>query len=144
MHKSFLLLILGLVGFSIQSQTISKDFRSKLIEVKKDTIQLDSVAINSQRFKIFNVAKKRISDSEFKIDFSKATLIINAKKYKTITVEYFRFPEFITKTYSPFDENLIIKSTTNNGTLYSLTTKKKLQKLNLLKVYKLKVLSQEV
>ena len=125
MHKSFLLLILGLVGFSIQSQTISKDFRSKLIEVKKDTIQLDSVAINSQRFKIFNVAKKRISDSEFKIDFSKATLIINAKKYKTITVEYFRFPEFITKTYSPFDENLIIKSTTNNGTLYSLTTNKK-------------------
>ena len=125
MHKSFLLLILCFVGFSIQSQTISKDFRSKLIEVKKDTIQLDSVAINSQRFKVFNVVKKQVPTSEFKIDFSTATLIINAKKYKTITVEYFRFPDFITKTYSPFDENLIIKSTTNNGTLYSLTTNKK-------------------
>ncbi|MDD7915823.1 hypothetical protein [Polaribacter ponticola] len=59
------------------------------------------------------------------MDFIEATLIIDSKKYSKITVEYFRFPDFITKTYTPFDDKLIIKKTTNEGTLYSLTTNKK-------------------
>ena len=88
MHKNTLFLILLFVGYSIQSQIISKDFRSKIIEVKKDTIQLDSVAINSQEFKIFDISKKRISSTEFKVDFSKAVLIIDSNKYKNITIEY--------------------------------------------------------
>ena len=125
MHKNTLFLILLFVGYSIQSQIISKDFRSKIIEVKKDTIQLDSVAINSQEFKIFDISKKRISSTEFKVDFSKAVLIIDSNKYKNITIEYFRFPDFITKIYTPFNENLIINNNTNNGVLYSLTTNKK-------------------
>ena len=131
MDKSILFIILVLVGFSIQSQTVSKNFRSKVIEVKKDTIHLDSVAINSQQFKIFDISKKRIPTSEFKVNFNKATLIINAKKYKKITVEYFRFPYFVTKIYTPFDEKLIITDKINDGVLYSLTTNKKASEIKL-------------
>jgi len=131
MQKQILFLLLVLVGFSIQSQTISKDFRSKIIEVTKDSIQLDSFAINSQRFKVFDISKKRISSAAFKVDFSKALLIINSKKYQTITVEYFRLPDFITKVYTPFDEKLILKNEANNGVLYSLTTNKKAVEVNL-------------
>jgi len=131
MQKQILFLLLVLVGFSIQSQTISKDFRSKIIEVTKDSIQLDSFAINSQRFKVFDISKKRISSAAFKVDFSKALLIINSKKYQTITVEYFRLPDFITKLYTPFDEKLILKNEANNGVLYSLTTNKKAVEVNL-------------
>lgn len=125
MPQRILFFLLFLVGLSIQSQTISTDFRKKTIEVKNDTIQLDSVAINPHEFKILDLSKKEILASEFKVDFSKAILIINSKKYKKITVEYFRIPDFVTKIYTPFDEKLIIKSNTNQGKLYSLTTNKK-------------------
>ena len=131
MLQKYLLFVLFFVGFSVQAQKISSDFRKKIIEVQKDTIQLDSVALNPQRFKILNVLKKKILASEYTIDFSKAILIINSKKYSKIAVEYFRIPEFITKVYTPFDEKLILQNTPNNGTLYSLTTNKKASEVKL-------------
>jgi hypothetical protein len=131
MEKKILFLLLVLVGFSIQSQTISKDFRSRIIKVTKDTIQLDSFAINSHRFKIFDISKNRISASDFKVDYSKAMLIINSKKYQKITVEYFKLPNFVTKVYTPFDDKLILKNKANNAVLYSLTTNKKVSEINL-------------
>lgn len=121
-----------IVGFSIQSQTISTEFRKKEYEVKKDTIQLDSVALNPEKFKIFTSEQKLILKSEYKIDFSKALLIINSKKFKQITVEYFRLPEFITKIYSPFDEKLILQNNSSQGTLYSLTTNRRKSDVKLL------------
>ena len=131
MHKYLLLLLFLFIGFSIQSQTISKDFRIKNFTVKKDTIQLDSVAINPQKFKVLDSSLKLIPNSEFKIDFSNAILIIDAKKYKEITVRYFRLPDFVTKVYSPFNDNLILPNNTNSGKLYSLTTNKKASEIKL-------------
>ncbi|MBL4605113.1 MAG: hypothetical protein JKY02_05490, partial [Flavobacteriaceae bacterium] len=69
--------------------------------------------------------------SEYLMIYNDATLIINSKKYQEITVEYFRFPDFITKTYSPFDKNLIVPNNSNTGKLYSLTTNKKATELKL-------------
>ena len=119
------------VGYAIQSQTISTDFRKRNIDIKKDTIQIDSVAINPQKFKILDSLKNDIPALEYQIDFSNAVLIINSKKYSNITIEYFRIPDFITKIYSPFDEKLILQSNSNQGQLYSLTTNKKAADLKL-------------
>ena len=131
MFKKFLFFGLLFVGYAIQSQTISTDFRKRNIDVKKDTIQIDSVAINPQKFKILDSLKNDIPALEYQIDFSNAVLIINSKKYSKITVEYFRIPDFITKIYSPFDEKLILQSNSNQGQLYSLTTNKKAADLKL-------------
>ena len=125
MLQKFLFIVLVFIGLSIQSQTISSDFRKKVLEVKKDTILLDSVALNPQKFKVLNLDKKVIPLTAYQVDFSKAILIINSKKHKQITVEYFRIPDFVTKIYTPFNEKLIIKSNTNQGKLYSFTTNKK-------------------
>ena len=130
MLKKLLFIFVCFIGFSFQAQIISKDFRKKTIEVKKDTIQLDSVAINPEKFKILDHLKNKIPSTDFKVDFSKARLIINSKKYQKIIVEYFRIPDFITKVYTPFNENLIQKST-NNPQLYSLTTNKKKSEIKL-------------
>ena len=119
------------IGFSIQSQTITTDFRSQKVFLKKDTIKFDSVAINPLKFKVLNKVLKPIDPSKYKIDFNNATLVINAKAYPEINLEYFRFPNFITKTYTPYNQNLILPNGTNTGKLYSLTTNKKMSEVQL-------------
>jgi len=123
--------LLLFIGFSIQSQTITTDFRSQKIFLKKDTIKFDSVAINPLNFKVLNRVLKTINPSKYKIDFNNAALIIDAIAYPEITLEYFRFPNFITKTYTPYDQNLILPNDTNTGKLYSLTTNKKMSEVQL-------------
>jgi len=125
MFQKILFFAVFVIGFSIQSQTISSDFRAKTFELKKDSLLLDSVAINPQKFLVLDSLKKPIPTNEYLVDFSNALLVINSKKYPVITVSYFRIPDFITKIYTPFDENRILPNINNDGVLYSLTTNKK-------------------
>jgi len=131
MIKKIFFIIFVFIGFSICAQTGSTDFRSKYFTLVKDTIQIDSVSINSQLFKILTQNKTLIPSSEYQVDFVKAQLIINAKKYQFITVEYFRFPDFITKIYQKYDDKIIVPNTNNTQQLYSLTTNKNEQKKEL-------------
>jgi len=68
---------------TICAQKKSTEFRSKEFKVVNDTIQIDTLSINPQYFKVFNPSKKLINNSEYQIDFSKATLIISKKKHPT-------------------------------------------------------------
>lgn len=129
--KIFLLFFLCFVGFTIQSQTISSDFRSKKYLITKDTLKFDSVAINPQKFKVLNSTLNPIKTSEYKVDFNNALLIISAKKYSEITLEYFRFPEFLTKVYSSLNDSIILPNGNYNGKLYSLTTNKESSEIQL-------------
>ena len=138
MFKKNLLFLLLFIGFSIQSQTITTDFRSQKLFIKKDTIKFDSVPINPLKFKVSNKELKRIDPSKYIIDFNNATLLINAAAYPEINLEYFRFPNFITKTYTPYDQNLILPNGTNTGKLYSLTTNKKISEVQLFEGLKTK------
>ncbi len=130
MIRNLLCLFLFLCTITICAQKKSTEFRSKKIEVVNDTIQLDSLSISNYKFKVFSSSKKIIPFEEYKIDFSNAQLIINKKKHSQITVEYYRYPDFITKTYSPLDPNLIVPNTNTVGKLYSATTNKKKNDIN--------------
>ena len=130
MTKKGWFLILFFVGFYANSQNTSSDFRSKKFIVSKDTIRFDSVPINPQSFKVF-AGKKILYPTEYEIFYNEALLVINAEKYQEITIEYFWFPAFITKTYSPFDKKFIVPNNSNTGQLYSLTTNKKATELKL-------------
>ncbi len=110
------------LGLTANAQVRSNQFRSKKFVLVKDTIQIDTVNINSQKFKVFDSNNKIILPSSYKINFIKAQLIINAKKHPSITVEYFLFPDFVTKNYKKFDKNIIVPNTKNTQKLYSLTT----------------------
>ena len=131
MIKKIFFIIFVCIGFSTYGQIGSSDFRTKNYTLVKDTIQIDSVSINSQLFKVLSQNKIVIPSSEYQIDFAKAQLIINAKKYPFITVEYFRFPDFITKVYQKYDDKIIVPNTNNTQQLYSLTTNKNQQKKEL-------------
>ncbi len=89
------------IGFSIQSQTITTDFRSQKVFLKKDTIKFDSVAINPLNFKVLNKLLKPIDPSKYKIDFNNATLVIDAIAYPEITLEYFQVPKFHNQNIHP-------------------------------------------
>lgn len=131
MIKKGIFIFFLLLGVSISAQNASKDFRSKKILVVKDTIQIDSVSINPLKFKILDAQLRTVPYSEYQVNYSEAYLIIDAKKYPEITIEYYRFPDFLTKTYSPFDKKFIVPNTSNTGRLYSLTTNKKPSDLRL-------------
>ncbi|MDB9927711.1 hypothetical protein OAD34_03960 [Flavobacteriaceae bacterium] len=130
MTKKGWFLILFFIGFYANSQSTSSDFRTKKFMVSKDTIKFDSVPINPQNFKVL-AGQKILYPTEYEIFYNEALLIISAEKYQEITIEYFRFPAFIIKTYSPFDKKFIVPNNSNTGQLYSLTTNKKATELKL-------------
>ncbi len=130
MIKKFLFFICLLFGLFANAQILSKEFRTKKITLTKDSIQFDSVNINSQRFKVLDSKNQTIKPINYTIDFQKALLVIDSKQHQSITIQYYVFPDFVTKTYQLYDDKIIVPNTNNIKQLYSLTTnKKKIQKV---------------
>ena len=122
--KKVVCILLLLLAFSSFAQTKTRNLKTINVQIVSDTIKIDSVSINPINFKVF-VNDKLIDSLEYKVDFAKALLIINSKKYEQITIQYQAFPEFLTKTYRVFDENIIVPKRTSNSKLYSANSKKK-------------------
>lgn len=131
MIKKGLICFFLCLGAFTYAQNTSTDFRSTKVLVVSDTIQIDSVSINPLKFKVLDRQLRLIPYSEYQVNYSEAYLIIDSKKYPEITIQYYRFPDFLTRTYSPFDKKYIVPSTTSTGRLYSLTTNKKPSDLRL-------------
>ena len=125
MIKKIVFFIFLLTGLITNAQIKSKEFRTKTFTLVKDSVHFDTVNINSQRFKVFNDKNQLITTKEYQVNFIKAILIINSKKYSKIKIEYFVFPDFVTKVYKKFDKALIVPNTENTKKLYSLTTNEK-------------------
>ncbi len=118
--KRFVLILICLSGIISHGQSTSRNFRTKIIEVKNDSVRIDSGSINPYNFKVFNQGKQLIDTTNYKIDFAKALLTIDHVEYPIITVEYYVFPEFLTNKYAIFNRNLIVPKKTNVSKLYSL------------------------
>ncbi len=96
---------------------------SKLQEIRlvKDTVSLEQISISPFHFKILDVDKKLIPKGEYQMDFAKAELIINSKKYGSIYVFYDLLPDFLTKSYQKFDTKLIVPDDSDLTKAYRLT-----------------------
>ncbi len=112
-------------GFSVYGQKDTVRFKSKTMLVVSDTIQIDSISISPYNFKVFSDLKQEIDTTEYVVNFAKAELILDPTKYHEITVEYNALPEYLTKTYSVFDEKLIVPYTTDLSRMYSARSRKK-------------------
>ncbi len=123
--KKVLFLGVLLFGLFAHAQIDSKNFRTKKLTLKKDSVLLDSVSINPHHFKIFAAKITPLDSTEYSIDFAKSLLIINHQKYPEIEVEYYAYPEFLTKTYFKFDKKIIIENPTKDSPLYSFNSTKK-------------------
>lgn len=119
LKNSFLWILL--FGFSsFFAQEIETPYKNKKIPFSKDTISVDNVSINKSFFKLLDKNGIEIDTSFYKIDFLKAKLIFknNYTVTDSISVRYLNFPEFLTKTYSIYDDSKVVPN--EAGTLYTI------------------------
>ena len=109
------------VGFCGFSQNLNANYRTKKVAVK-DTIVIDSVSINRNFFSIKDAYGNVIDSTYYSVDFSKGILqFLKPVEADSITINYLKFPEFLTRTYKQLDENIIVESTENTQKLYQLS-----------------------
>ena len=123
--KKVLFLGVILFGLFAHAQIDSKNFRTKKLNLVRDSVFIDSVSINPFHFKVFSDTKKVIDSTEYTIDFARSLLVIKSQKHPIIVVEYYAYPKFLTKTYFILDKKLIIENPTTSSPLYSFNSVKK-------------------
>ncbi|MFC4741023.1 hypothetical protein ACFO3U_13555 [Flavobacterium ponti] len=96
----------------ILAQETQTPYKSKKIVATKDTISLEKVSINKAFFKVLDKNGIEIDSSTYKVDFKTGKLLFkeNFTSKDTLEVKYLTFPEFLTKTYSIYDENKVVSN----------------------------------
>jgi hypothetical protein len=120
MLKSSFLWMLLFCFSGIFAQEIETPYKNKKIAFSKDTIAIDNVSINKSFFKILDKHGIEIDSSYYKVDFQNSKLIFknNYVSQDSLTIRYLKFPEFLTKTYSIYDEKRVVSN--EAGNLYTI------------------------
>lgn len=123
-HKWFLRIFLLFVS-GVFAQEIETPYKSKKIAVARDTIFIEKVSINKAFFKILDKSGNPIDSTNYQVDFKKSTLIFkkNFSSNDSLTVRYLKFPEFLTKTYSIYDDDKVVSN--EAGKLYAISKEQK-------------------
>ena len=115
LKNSFLWMLLFCFS-GIFAQEIETPYKSKKIPFSKDTIAIDNVSINQSFFKVLDKQGSVIDTSFYKMNFKKAKLIFknNYVTKDSITIRYLKFPEFLTKTYTIYDDARVVPNEAGN------------------------------
>lgn len=103
----FLLCFLG----GIAQETL-QSYPTKKIAFSKDTISIEKFSLNNSFFEIKDKNGKVIETSFYKVNFQKGTVIF-IKEINTsdsLMVSYSKFPTFLTKTYSIYDDDKVVSN----------------------------------
>ncbi len=116
MLKSSFYLLLLFCFSSVLAQEIETPYKNKKLPFSKDTIAIDNVSINESFFKILDKHGNLVDTSFYKMDFKKAKLLFknNYVSNDSITIRYLKFPEFITKTYSIYNDARVVPNEAGN------------------------------
>ncbi len=109
--------IVFLAGFllcflSSFAQETLQSYPTKKIAFSKDTISIEKFSLNNSFFEIKDKSGKVIDTSFYKVNFQKGTLVFT-KEINTsdsLVVRYSKFPDFLTKTYSIFDDDKMVSN----------------------------------
>ncbi|MDA0864810.1 MAG: hypothetical protein O3B88_09095, partial [Bacteroidetes bacterium] len=97
--------------------------RSKTVKVA-DTITFDSISINPNQFHVLRLDLTPIDRSLYTGLFSKAQLILDSavgQDNDSIIIHYLRYPNYLTKTYSALNPELILPAQDQMGKIYRLS-----------------------
>lgn len=113
--------LVTLMSCWVSAQELTSNFKSKKVAVK-DSIRIDSVSINSIRFIVKTKNNQVLDTSYYHIDFSKALLTFKKPvQADSLSIDYVRYPDFLTRRYSQLDENIIVENTNNMQRLYQFS-----------------------
>src|SRR5690606_1724165 len=119
--KHLAAILVFLMGFCGFSQNQLSNYRTKKVAVN-DTIVIDSVSINPNSFSVKDKNNVLVDTAFYTINFPKAILILKKPlESDSITIDYLRFPNFLTKTYKQLDETIIVENNENQQKLYKLS-----------------------
>lgn len=107
------------VGFA---QDTLSNYRTKKTVVN-DTVVVDSFSINPARFRVFDQSGSVIDSLSYRVDYKNGIVTFSEEAQQlqdSITIEYLRYPLFLTRDYYTFDKNLIVEETGAIEKLYSL------------------------
>ncbi|MDB2463882.1 hypothetical protein N9W69_03590, partial [Flavobacteriaceae bacterium] len=124
LRSTFLLIALWMwsVPKVMAQDRLSWTGRSKTVKVA-DTITFDSISINPNQFSVLRLDLTPIDSSLYRGRFSKAQLILDPvvlQQNDSIIINYLRYPNYLTKTYSALDPELILPAQDQMGKIYRL------------------------
>lgn len=112
--------IIFLFYYASYGQIVNKNRVTKIIHISRDTLALETTAISPVDFVVTDVNGKPIHKDQYYINYQNSQLLIYNQKLKEVRVGYFKYPSFLTQTYSPFDKKLIVEKATPKAKTYSL------------------------
>ncbi len=114
LKKVVFFIVLSFFSWSY-SQEIN-DVTIKKIAVTRDTIFIEKKSINNSSFKIFYKNGIAVDSTFYKVDFANATLLLseNFPVIDSIQINYKNFPDFLTKTYTAFENAQIVPNEAGN------------------------------
>ncbi|MBE0391810.1 hypothetical protein [Flavobacterium sp. PL002] len=118
------LLFIALVFFSgLYAQKDNSLYTTKKIAPSKDSIALEKVSINSNYFNIIDNQGKIIDRSYYQVDFMKGILLLKEPLLLTtdsLTVNYLKFPDYLTKEYSIYEDAQVVSTDIGTEKLYRI------------------------
>ncbi|HMK06754.1 MAG TPA: hypothetical protein VK476_04435, partial [Flavobacterium sp.] len=108
----------------LQAQEIQTPYKSKKIVASRDTIRIDSVSVNSAFFKLLDAKAEPVDTSFYKMDFQKGILAFRENYNFTpdsLTVRFLKFPQYLTKQYSIYDDKRVISNEAGQSNLYKVS-----------------------
>ncbi|SEQ12043.1 hypothetical protein [Flavobacterium urocaniciphilum] len=127
--RIYLLFFLTLfsVGFG---QEKNQAFQRKKLVYTKAEIQIDSVALNPNSFKIYTFNNQEIDTSFYRFDYQTKKLLFKKEFTDSVRIEYSRLPNFLTKTYAIYDDSKIVPNEAGQLLTFSENNKKPTQLFN--------------
>jgi len=118
--KGIRFFILFIFSFVSYGQTVNKNRVTKIINIGKDTLALETTTISPVDFEVTDVDGKPIPENQYYINYQSSQFFVSNQNLKEVRVGYFKYPSFLTQTYSPFDKKLIIPNTNPSAQPFSL------------------------
>lgn len=123
MLKKVLLLVMIIYFSGLQAQENKSLYKIKKIPFSKDSIFLESESLNSSFFKLLDAKDNTIDPVHYNIDFQNGSLFLNESfpiTSDSITVQYLKYPDFLTKKYQTYDPSRIVSNDINEEKLYRI------------------------
>ncbi|RZJ35711.1 MAG: hypothetical protein EOO51_03830 [Flavobacterium sp.] len=122
MLRNLLFLLFVAFAWTLSAQESGSPYKSKKIAVS-DTVRIDSVSINKVFFKLLDSNGNPVDTTFFAVDFSKSMLTFRNgySNPDSLTVRYLKYPEYLTRKYSIYDQNRVLDNESALGNLYKVS-----------------------